>query len=183
MIYLSRPLILLVFLIGTAQAQKIKYVSSRSDYKLSEWLLYDSTETEIGTLNFAGLARDAFSTWNFRLGESSGFIKLRWKENKNEWDMRFDNELLSFKPTWPNQFDQWTINQDGHNFTFKILQTTSGIKAVLQNTSDQEILNFDDDFDFDPRDWTIHSFDQYNDAQAVCGTFILANYLEVLRRR
>lgn len=157
--------------------QEIFFLSSRWDHELSDWIILDSTESEIGNITYAGIFKDPFQTWNLRLGEYSGNIKLRWKDSPNEWDLWAGNELVSFKPVWQQSFDQWNFNFNGKNYNLKLSNVHSNLSWELSNNSGKMYAKIQTDFEFDIRDWTIYYFDDIPDRSLILSClFVVLRY-------
>ncbi len=175
-------LVLVSFFCSLTYSQQVYFASSTSDIQLSDWNLFDSLENQVGNLSMAGLNNDAFNTWNLRIGEQSGFIKRRWKENLDQYDLLFDNERFSFSPIWPNHHDQWNIVTASSTFKYQIRINSDGYLSTAINSSDKEIIYIFNEFRFDPRDWILdYPTMMDNDAISLTCLFILINYYKEFR--
>ncbi|MEO6189577.1 MAG: hypothetical protein ABIO44_03550 [Saprospiraceae bacterium] len=182
MIFRSSLILILLLWLNSIHSQRIFFVSSRSDFSLYEWALSDSLDEEIGSLDFARLPNDAFNTWNIRIGEISGFLKLRWKENPHEWDLRLGNDLISIKPVWPNQFDQWNMTLDGHNLNLSLRRDKEGLQWIVSTNSRETVLEIINDVVNDPRDWSLYYYKPLeNNSMSVAALFIAATYSRLFK--
>lgn len=164
-------------------SQQIFFASATQDYSLREWTLYDSTEAAIGDFQAVNLPNDAFQSWNLRIGEKSGYIKLRWKENPEQYDLLFDNKRISFSTIWPKQIDRWKLSTDSHLYELSFQIDEDGYKATLINSKNEPILILNNEFVMDPRDWifTYTSLD-CSDELSIATVFLVINNCLLLSR-
>lgn len=181
MIFLFRILVLLSASQFRVSAQDIFSFSSRYDLSLYQWILLDSLGEEFGTLDYANLPNDALRTWNISCGSLSGNIKLRWRENQHESDLFFNNRITSIHPVWPNQFDQWNIQNDLGTYNLSFLRNKEGLNWELKNSKNERCLGIMNAYYYDPRDWTINysTFKTENDI-LLAAIFIIVNYSKQL---
>ncbi|MCC6816406.1 MAG: hypothetical protein IT267_08350 [Saprospiraceae bacterium] len=178
MIFLSRSLIfLLSWSCNVIIAQNITFVSSAYDHTLNNWILYDSNEVEIGELNSSGIPHDVFNTWNIRLGENSGFIKRRWKENLDLYDLQFSTSRLNFAPIWPGHFDQWKLNDNQQFYDFTLQLNTNGLFGSVKNSKNELVFELSNIYSLDPRDWVVnYSKNEDLNSLVLVASFILIHY-------
>lgn len=177
-------IILLALTSSFIEAQGFYYATSRYDDRLTEWMIYDTLDHEIATLEYAGLPSDAFHSWNFRLQDRPGSVKLRWRENPNEWDLRRDQHLISIKPVWPGQLDEWLISDGNHFFQLKLRKEYEGFRWELVNSSNELLGYVINDYGYDPRDWSFYyETDLNNDDLCMAAFFVIVQYTPVFLKR
>lgn len=99
--------------------------------------------------------RENWTDWEFNLGDERGTIRMKWKDDPSQWELRTysgavvtmraswnndptewrvtdNNFSLTLRSRWSNQFDEWLV-QDNNRGTFYLYTMTEG----------------------DPRDWAI----------------------------
>lgn len=180
---LSRTILFFLVFCSSIQGQAIFYASSILDNSLDCWTLYDSTESFLGELESSGLYNDAFNSWNFRIGETSGSIKRRWKENLDEYNCYQNNNILSFNPVWKGQYDQWKIITDSISYNLELGINSDGLFGILKDNSNTKILSISNDIPFDPRDLSIEYFPSPSDNSIILTiVFIIANYSQKIAR-
>ena len=177
-------ILLLALSCNSLWAQNFYYATSRYDDRLTEWMIYDTLDQEMATLEYAGLPSDAFRSWNFRLQDRPGSVKLRWRENPNEWDLRRDQHLLSIKPVWPGQLEEWLISDGNNFFHLKLRKEYEGLRWELVNTSNDLLAYVINDYSYDPRDWSFYyETDLNNDDLCMAAFFIIVQYTPVMLNR
>ncbi len=106
-----RNWIVLLFLCGSlnTQAQFLAGLSTRWDDSFAEWVIYTEDETLEGEITMKWPLRGDWSQWNFRLGELSGTIQQKRKDDPNLWELRSDNEVITIKTVWRDDWRQWEV--------------------------------------------------------------------------
>lgn len=102
--------LLLFFFPAWVQAQELAGFSTIWDDSFAEWHLYiyDEGEEE-GKIELTWPMRDDWTQWSFRLGELSGTVKQKWKDDPNLWELRADNEVITIRTVWSNDWRQWVV--------------------------------------------------------------------------
>ncbi len=98
----------LVFVQSTL-AQRLVGLSTKWDDSFSEWIVYTEHEDLEGEIVMRWPHRDDWSEWDYRVGELSGFIKVKWRNDANLWELRGENEIITIRTVWQNDWRQWEV--------------------------------------------------------------------------
>jgi hypothetical protein len=97
----------------TGYGQTLVGLSTRWDDSFSEWVLYTENGDEEGEITMKWPLRGDWSEWNFRLGELSGTIQMKWKGDPNLWELRAGNEIVTIRSVWKDDWRQWEVKNGG----------------------------------------------------------------------
>ena len=158
MLTLQRTALIFLFLgfVTILQAQYLSGIATRWSDDFSEWLLFpENEEDEEGTLNMRWQSRRDWTVWDYRLGDWSGSIKLKWKNNPNEWEIRGNNEIVTARTLWNNNFLEWRIKDNsGKQYTLKSRYGNIIDDWELRDSNMGEFRMYTN-YERDPRDWVI----------------------------
>ena len=144
-----------LMLVPAVFAQQLTAIASQWSDSFKEWTVYTDVEGEEGHLRLRWNSRGDWTQWEYRVGEWTGQIRTKWPERVDEWEVRGENQIVTARAMWRdnfgewritspegsqykwqsrygNQFDEWVIDSDKHGF-FEMYTTYQG----------------------DPRDWVI----------------------------
>lgn len=108
--------ILFVLFVQSLQAQDIVAMGTRWDDSFSEWVMYGEDEALIGEISIRWPLKGDWSEWDFRYGELSGSIQVKWKGDPNLWELRADNEVITIRTVWKDDWRQWEVKSEKHRF-------------------------------------------------------------------
>ncbi len=151
-----RDLFIYVLLLATTtvEAQELVGLSTKWDDSFSEWIMVTEDETEIGEIVMRWPLKDDWTEWDYRLGESSGAIKVKWRGDANLWEVRGENEIVTIKTIWPNDWRQWEVKSGD-----KRIDVKSTWANILEewSASDDDLgeLYMYTAWEGDLRDWVI----------------------------
>lgn len=120
----------------------------------NEWTLYSDVEDEEGDLTMRWLSRNDWSEWNYSIGESSGSVRIKWKDDPSQWEVRGDGEIISIRMKWNNDITQWTLSDGTNRFTFKTRFGNNLNEWRLKDDS-KGVFEVYTEYENDPRDWLI----------------------------
>ena len=101
--------ILLLFSYHLAWNQELVGLSTRWDDSFSEWVVYTEGGEVEGEITMKWPIKGDWSEWNFRIGELSGTIEVKWKNDPNLWEVRSDNEIITIRTVWKDDWRQWEV--------------------------------------------------------------------------
>lgn len=153
----------------TAGAQDLSGIRTRWGNSFVEWDLMafetsqgDSSEGAPPSEVFAGElklrwlnVRDDFSEWVFELDGTRGTIRMPWKNDPTQWELRtYDNQVITMRASWKGDPTEWRVTNN------KIaLQLGSRWKNQLDEwLVDDPVygrLYMYTIYEQDPRDWAI----------------------------
>ena len=148
-------LLCLLFLgFSPIQGQPIVGLSTKWDDSFAEWLIVTEDEDLTGEITLRWPMRNDWSEWDIRLGEMSGAIKAKWKDDPNVWELRADNEIVTIRTIWTGDFRQWEIK--GSTCSFDIKSRWSNIfEEWLSDENSKGQLKIFTAWEGDLRDWII----------------------------
>lgn len=135
-------------------AQVLAGAATRWNDSFSEWIIYTDTEGGEGELRLRWAMTDDWTEWQYRLGESTGTIKLKWREDLNEWEARGDNHIASARTVWRGNFREWRITDGQHTLTLSSRYGNIWDEWTVRSSSAGQFEMYTS-FEGDPRDWVI----------------------------
>ena len=133
--------------------QQITEVGTRWNDSFREWVLYEEGE-EAGYLRPIWEIDNIWSAWEYSAGERYGTIKLKWKDNPNEWELRGDNVIITARTVWNDNLLEWRISDGNCTITIRsrfgnLLEDWESRSSNCGNWNTYTI------YEGDPRDWAI----------------------------
>jgi hypothetical protein len=99
----------LLFASFQSHAQMLTGISTKWNDTYGEWNLYtDDPELE-GELHLRWLTNNDWTEWEYRLGDVTGTIRRKWKDNPNEWEIRSSSDIVTMRTLYANNFHEWRI--------------------------------------------------------------------------
>jgi hypothetical protein len=98
-------------------AQTLTKAATRYSDAFDDWILYTLNDDIEGTLQRRWKTTDDWTTWDYRIGEQTGQIKLKWDNNPNEWEIRGDNQIITARTVYHNDFRQWRLSDGSTRIT------------------------------------------------------------------
>lgn len=93
-------------------AQILVGLSAKWSDDFSEWIILTDDEDIEGELNMTWQLQNDWSSFDYRIEEASGNIKMKWRENPNEWEVRGDNEIVTARTRWKDDPREWRITDN-----------------------------------------------------------------------
>ncbi|MCU0345359.1 MAG: hypothetical protein MUC59_00340 [Saprospiraceae bacterium] len=154
----SIAVLFLLALPSKAQQYYLTGISSYFDDSFVEWRFYAEDEDgneEEGTLKLTWqLREDDWTEWDYRIGDLTGNIKMKWKDKPEEWDLRGNNTIINARSVWPGQFDEWRITDNTTTLTLKSKWGNQSDEWLLRSSNNGN-FNMFTSYERDPRDWVI----------------------------
>ncbi len=153
---MKRQFLLLIFslLSFCTSAQVITGMATKWSDDFRDWIIFTDIEDEEGSLTMRWQNQLDWTEWDYRLGEETGTIRLKWKDDPSEWEIRGGGEIISVRMKWNNDFNVWTISDGSTRLTLKA--------PYNNNFNDWEIdknkygvFEMYMEWTDDPREWTI----------------------------
>ena len=99
----------LIFYSQTLMAQKVIGLSTKYDDQFDKWIIVtDSTGLE-GSIEATWASLDDFSEWQYALGDQTGIIRMRHKDNPNVWEVMGGGEIIQARTVFPGEYDHWQM--------------------------------------------------------------------------
>ena len=153
---MKRQIFLLAFSIisFSAFSQILTGVATKWSDDFRDWTIYTDEEGEEGSITMRWQQQFDWTEWDYRLGEESGSIRLKWKNDPREWEIRGGGEVITARMKWNNDINVWRISDGSKKLTLKA--------PYNNNLNDWGIVEEDNgifdiymEWENDPRDWTI----------------------------
>ncbi len=153
--------LLLICICGTMlQAQSdstdvnISGLSIAQEDDFTDWNFYGDGDDPIGYLRLRWAFQKDWTEWDYRIGEVTGSIKQRTKEDPNIWELRSAGSILTLKTIYTGDFNQWRITDDTKTLTFATLY--ENVYDGWKSNSKAGQFEIYTQWEMDPRDWVIH---------------------------
>lgn len=137
-----------------AQAQPLTAVATRFNNSFQEWTIDREGESYAGELRRRWQTTDDWTAWDYRIGEHTGQIRLKWNGNPNEWEIRGDNEIVTARTVWNNDFRNWRITDGRKTITVRTRYNNLQEDWETDERSDGYFRMYTA-YQGDPREWGI----------------------------
>lgn len=129
-------------------------MSISRDDDFTSWDLFGTEEDPMGYIRLRWIQQSDWSEWDFRIGETTGQIKMRSKNDPNIWELRSNNRIITMKTIYSGDFNQWRITDDTYTLTYKTMYENvyDGWKTSSKS-GEYEVYT---QWEMDPRDWIIN---------------------------
>ena len=143
-----------LFLFQIAQTQTLAGLGARWSDDFGEWIIYTIDESLEGELKTKWRSQNNWTEWQYRVGEVTGSIKLKWPNNPNEWELRSENKIISARTLWRDNFQEWRISDNKNRLTLKTKYSNSGDEWALRSST-VGYFGMYTSWEGDPREWEI----------------------------
>jgi len=154
-----------------SEAQALSGISARWSDSFVEWELYasvsDTTQTEeadseapdeelYGEMKLRWLnLRDDWSEWDYNLDDQRGTIKMKWKDDPTQWELRtYDGAVVTMRAAWNNDFTEWRVTDNSVSLTLRSRWTNLLDEWQVEDATRGNFYIYTV-YRGDPRDWAI----------------------------
>lgn len=165
------PVLIVFCWIFRSEAQTLSGISARWSDSFVEWELFasvaDSTQAEdddseppdeelYGEMKLRWLdLRDDWTEWDYNLGDERGTIKMKWKDDPTQWELRtYDGAVVTMRAAWNNDFTEWRVTDNSVSLTLRSRWTNQLDEWQVTDSSRGAFYMYTV-YRGDPRDWTI----------------------------
>ena len=155
---MKRQLLFLAFLIlfwGNVNAQIITAIATNWSDDFRDWTIYTDEEDVEGSLTMRWQQQMDWTEWDYRLGEESGTIKLKWKNDPSQWEIRGGGEIITARMVWNNDIHEWRISDGTTRLTLKALYNNNLNDWEIKESKENGTFQLYMEWQNDPREWTI----------------------------
>lgn len=170
---LSLSLFLLMVQSGTSQ--ELRGLLSTYDDSFREWLIYyleepeiltDSTAMEValdeeeeleeleGELRMRWINQDDWTTWDFRMGETTGHIQQVFPKDPSQWEVRVNNTTTTARTLWRQNPLEWRITNNSTTMTLRSRYSNNVNEWIMHDEKYGRLYIYTYYRD-DPREWVI----------------------------
>lgn len=136
-------------------AQHLIGMSTRYDSDISEWILYPEDEKlPECTIRARWSIPSNPGEWDFRMGEISGTIRLKWKDRLDEWEIIGDNIITRLKMVWPGNLSEWRVETSDKEYTIQSKYNFVLGDWLVKSKGDSPFIMYPA-YQNDLRDWKI----------------------------
>ena len=165
---------LLISAWGFAPAQNLSGISTRWSDSFVEWELFgfaaDTSQTDedsedleetaneelFGELKLRWLnIRDDWSEWDYSMGEERGTIKMKWKDDVTQWELRsYQGSIITMRAAWSNDLSEWRVTNNSISLQLKSRWSGQADEWLVQDSNRGTFYMYTLQ-EGDPRDWAI----------------------------
>ncbi len=135
-------------------AQYLTGVGTKWSDDFRDWIIYTDDEDLEGNLTMRWQMRNDWSEWDYRIGEATGSIQLKFRNDWNVWEIRGDNEIITARTLWKDDPREWRITDN---------EVTLNLKSRWSNRLDEWSLKKNTKghfevytaWEMDPREWVV----------------------------
>ena len=147
-------LALFIFSYSISTAQILTGFETRWSDDFREWTIFTGDEDEEGSLALRWPQQNDWSEWDYRIGESTGSIKLKFKNDPSNWEVRGDGEIITMRMKWKNDVNEWTISDGSKKLTLKAVYNNN-LNDWKIDGAQNGVFEIYMEWQDDPRNWTI----------------------------
>ena len=104
---------------SSVDAQSLAGLSTKWDDSFNEWIVYTTDAELVGEIVMRWPLRNDWSEWDYRIGELSGSIRIKWKDDPNLWELRGGSEIVTIRTVFQDDFRQWEVKTSGFTVDVK----------------------------------------------------------------
>jgi hypothetical protein len=139
---------------GFISAQDILGLGTKYSDSFREWEIQTAEEHRYGTLELRWPLSDDWTQWEFRLGDTTAYIRQKWSNDPNLWEIKCLGTTVTARTIWNDDFRQWRLSDGTHRIRWQ---------SRYSNIRDEWIIREEDNGSFvvstywegDPRDWVV----------------------------
>lgn len=149
-------LALFIFSYSISSAQILTGFETSWSDDFREWTIFtdNGEEEEEGNLAMRWPQQMDWTEWDYRIGESTGTIKLKFKNDPSTWEVRGDNEIITMRMKWNNDVNEWTISDGTTKLTLKA-PYNNNLNDWKIDGDKNGVFEMYMEWENDPRNWTI----------------------------
>lgn len=138
----------------TANAQYIMGIGTKWSDEFTEWAIYTDDEEIEGEITMRWQMQMDWTEWEYKIGDSSGSIRMKWKDNPNQWEISGAEELITARTLWNGDVTQWRITNNSQTITLQSRWSNNLYEWRLKNEkygAFDVVMNWEGD----PREWNV----------------------------
>ncbi len=90
-------------------AQKVVGISTQYDDRFDKWVIVTDSAGLEGTIEATWASLHDYTEWQYNIGDQSGIIRMRQKENPNVWEIMGGGEIIEARTLYPGEFNHWQM--------------------------------------------------------------------------
>jgi hypothetical protein len=148
---------LLLFVSYWLSAQYLTGIGTKWSDAFTEWILYTDDEDVEGELTMRWQMQGDWTEWDYRIGEESGSIQRKWKNDPSQWEISGGNELIIARMVWNNDLSEWRITNNSQTLTIKSRWNNNFNEWNLKSDRYGTFTIFTE-WENDPREWIVEDY-------------------------
>lgn len=150
---------IIIFLVSLSFApplisQQLQAIQARWSDSFKEWDVY--TDEGEGTLTLRWQVKSDWTSWDFRIGELSGTVEMRFKDNPEYWELRCGSEKVYMRTQWPRDITSWTIESEQGRLIWKSYWRDNLDEWLVETKTDPNPFTMYTEYVGDQRDWVVN---------------------------
>jgi len=141
-------------LTGTIHAQVLTGVSAKWSDDFREWAIFTDVEGEDNSLEVTDQTKPDWSDWGLEIRETSGLMKLKWRDDPTIWELRMDNKIVTATRIYKDDPTRWRISDGTVTLEFKC-RNGEDWNEWLGEDERYGVFYVYTAVENDPRDWII----------------------------
>jgi len=98
--------------------------------------------------------KDDWTEWNYRLGDDSGDIQLKWSDDPNLWELTGYEGTITMRTQWARDFSTWRVQGSDGTLVFRSRYRNDYNEWYLEDEA-RGVFAIYTTKTGDPRDWEI----------------------------
>ncbi len=127
---------------------------------LTQWDVFDYEGERAGTLNlrFPVMTTGSgdLTQWVFRMGDFDGMIRPKVAGREDFWEIRVNNQVVTMRPVFPGQLDQWAISDGRNRIVFAVRDFALLEYWSTRGPGGPGLVEMYTRFEGDPTDWEFY---------------------------
>ena len=144
----------LFFSCQSVSAQYITGIGTRWSDEFTEWIIYTDDEELEGEINMRWQMQRDWTEWDYTLGDETGSIRLKWKDDPGLWEISGGGEIITARVLWRGDYSEWRVTNNSQTITLKCRWSDNFNEWRLKNGKYGE-FNLITDWENDPREWIV----------------------------
>ncbi|MBY5957224.1 hypothetical protein KUV50_03690 [Membranicola marinus] len=136
------------------QAQNIIGISTKYDNRFDQWIIVTDSSDFTGTIEATWASLDDYTEWQYTLGDQSGIIRMRHKDNPNVWEVLGGGTIIQARTVFPGELGHWQMQSGRYSVDVEMFRRDP--EQWLAKYKKQEIF-FYTYTERDLRDWVVEN--------------------------
>lgn len=153
---LEAIIVLFLFCVGanTGLTQNVIGISTQYDDRFDKWIIVTDIEGLEGTIEATWATLGDFTEWQYNLGDQSGIIRLRQKNDPNVWEVMGGGEIIEARTVFPGEMGHWQMQGGRQRVDVEIYKRNP--EQWLAEFKTEELF-FYTYREYDLRDWIVEN--------------------------
>lgn len=147
-------LICLMVFVPKVQAQKVIGISTKHDNRFDQWIIVTDSAEFTGSIEATWASLDDYTEWQYTLGDQSGIIRMRHKDNPNIWEVLGGGEIIQARTVFPGELDHWQMQSGRRSIDVEMYRRDP--EQWLAEDNKEEIFFYTYE-ERDLRDWVVEN--------------------------